>query len=337
MQTILQQDEKEFQRVLKTADIHRVSKYNGQTALHFATEWPYALNILLRKGANINAADHHGRRPIHLAVELGVCSSVQALLQADCTLYTPVSYPPLLYKALSILHLGNNLWIPTVEIHAMIETVVSAIIDRCKRLRNLAEILLDEETKVSINLSRDNALDERKATMIRKLLLSNGHEVPAALELDEHCLYDQIDFWHRLTPAVANQLYLAGFTSSLEHQEENALSPLLKSWSWGDIDMVEWFISKGLHEYSQYKRLCGLHLYAAWCSHSLLHFGMPGQKDRNKRMLNLAENLVLRHDNCACHCSPGGCTPISILTKNYLWYSHTKKKSGSTWESLNTR
>jgi hypothetical protein len=225
----------------------------------------------------MNAADNHGRRPIHLAVELGVCSSVQALLQADCALYTPVYYH-LLSKELSVLHCGCHPWIPTAEIHAMIEAVVAAIIDRHKRLNILAESLLTEESKVSINLSRCNAIDERKATMIRKLLLSKGYKVPAALELDGICLYEQIDLWHRLTPAVADRLYLAGFTSSFERQEEDALSPLLKSWSWGDIDMVEWFISKGLYEYSQHKGLCGLHFYAAWCSHGLYHFDIfPGR------------------------------------------------------------
>jgi hypothetical protein len=332
--TILQRDEKEFQRVLKTSDIHHVSKYNGQTALHFATEWPYALSILLEKGANINAADRYGRRPIHLAVELSVCLSVQTLLQADCALYTPVSYEPLLSTALRVFHCrfyrGS-----IAEIHAVIETVLSTFIDRHKRLRNLAVSLLNEESKVSINLSRDNVLDERKAPMIRKLLLSEGHEVPQALELDGVSLYEQLREKHRLTPAVASRIYLAGFTSSLEHQEENAFSPLLKSWSWGDIDMVEWFISKGLYEYSHHKGLCGLHFYASWCS---LYFNISISEDRNRRILNLAEKLSLRHDNCSCHCSPGGCTPITILTKlSILLNPDFKNISGCTWESLNTK
>lgn len=84
--TILQRSEKELLRILREVDINLKSPINGLTALHFAIEWPWALQHLLNENADINATDDFGRRLIHLAVATGHFESAIALLQADCAI-----------------------------------------------------------------------------------------------------------------------------------------------------------------------------------------------------------------------------------------------------------
>jgi hypothetical protein len=51
-------------------------------ALHFAVEWPHALEYLVNSGTESNAEDNHGRRPIHLTIALGYSKAMNILLQA---------------------------------------------------------------------------------------------------------------------------------------------------------------------------------------------------------------------------------------------------------------
>ncbi|TGO26456.1 hypothetical protein BPAE_0059g00260 [Botrytis paeoniae] len=85
---ILQRSERGLLRSVKEANINHTSSLNGLTALHFAIEWPEALEILIYNGADINAEYHYHRRPIHLAVASGFSKAVNILIQADCTLAT---------------------------------------------------------------------------------------------------------------------------------------------------------------------------------------------------------------------------------------------------------
>ena len=81
MASLIRQNEAEFSQALWKDDIHAVSSANGLTAIHLAVYWPWALQQLIRAGADVNCEDSDHRRPIHLAVACLQVEAVDILLQ----------------------------------------------------------------------------------------------------------------------------------------------------------------------------------------------------------------------------------------------------------------
>ena len=57
---------------------------DGTTALHWAVLWndDEAVNLLLRAGANVKAANRYGATPLSEAVSAGSAAMIEALLKA---------------------------------------------------------------------------------------------------------------------------------------------------------------------------------------------------------------------------------------------------------------
>ena len=313
---ILQRSEKEVLRALMKGNVNRKSPINGLTALHFAIEWPWALRQLLEVKADVNAVDHSGRRPIHLAVATGHPESAVLLLQADSALASPT---------ISLLQVALQLEDPEQR-DVIIPAIIDALVDRHSRLLQLGRAILPKGMLSALGISEFKPYG--KAPNIIDALMKSGVSVPPALRLDDTNVYDTSLMFAsiRLSPQYAEKLWSGGFRE-IDTPNCNGLTPLLQSWYDADFDMVTWYVKKGVSARSRSQKgaLCGLHLYAA-------RIVYPGNADLVNTDFALISDLqrdqTLHHDNCSCICAPQGCTPASILGKSRV------PLIGNTWDTL---
>lgn len=279
--------------------------------MHFAVLWPTGLRILIEKGANVNAEDHHSRRPIHLAVALGLADSVEYLIKADCALFTPPGHVSLLHSALN----ERN-----PEGQRILDLLVPVLINRHTRLLDLARELLPSSSFSELNIIRGQN-KERYAPRIIEILTSYGISVPEALELDGKSFYDSLGAFSgiNLTPDVANAFWNAGFVD-INEPNQNGLTPLLQSWFCANFEMVAWFAEKGISLLSRHRDapLTALHLHARRIDEysTLLFYNLGTVPTDKYYMAQIQEEVGIPYDDCTCPCSPNGCTPVKFLCEN---------------------
>ncbi len=297
-------------RILGKADPSHASNFNGLTASHFATTWTWGLRHLIQVGANVDAKDHYGRRPLHLAVANGYVEAVHILLQKDCSLFTPTSTPSLLELSLD---LDGPAQIPITD------AITVALIDRHKRLLDRAFFTMSEREISRLNLSRDK-IRERQIVSIQDSITSHGYELPDALALDGKGVYAAIvrKRSRKTTPEIAEKFWTAGF-DDIQTPNEEGVSMILGSWFQADLDMVAWFISKGASPHTRHddRSHCGLHLYAYSFGYDYDRFSVkPELASKHAELIRQVQSeKILYHDRCFCLCSPKGCTPIAFLFK----------------------
>ena len=182
---ILKKSERELLRALtrRPSTVHHSSPINGLTPQHFAVTWPVGLRHLIQAHVDVNAKDHNGRRPIHLAIALGAHESVELLSEADCAL-APC------FDGQSVLNLALR---SRIRQKAIIETITKAFINRHKRLRELALSVLSLEQAQRLHIA-EGGLCERTAVLIHKEFSACGIHVPSALELGTESVYEVRDF-----------------------------------------------------------------------------------------------------------------------------------------------
>jgi hypothetical protein len=139
MVSIIRRNEADFIRALGKDNINAVSRANGLTSMHLAIYWPWALQQLIQAGGDVNCEDNDQRRPIHLAVGCGQAEAVEILLQCDCSVFTPDYSNSLLQESLSR---GR-------EFDHVSSLIIDALIDRHMRLRELALLLLPNNSDIS--------------------------------------------------------------------------------------------------------------------------------------------------------------------------------------------
>jgi hypothetical protein len=295
----LQQSEPDFLIVVQRANINHASPVNGLTALHFAVEWPLALEYLIKSGANLNVQDHYRRRPIHLALAFKSLTAVNLLLQADCALETA--------WGTSLLQDALELSCPLRD--TIVDAVVEALIDRHQRFLSHARVVLTETELSNLGVSQFN-MSAKQVSGIKDAMLSHGFEAPPALELDNEGVYDTVDLHGcaRMTTEIAERLWQAGF-KDIHYLDSNGLTPLLQSW----------LIEKGADEFGRRSdpAWSGLHMYASRIAYPGAYFQNNADKvHADMRYLKrLQDEPSVTHDECSCLCSSGGCTPTSILMK----------------------
>ena len=205
---ILQRQEEHFRRITKKAEpsiLNRRSLINGLAPIHFAVLWPIGLRVLVGRGVDVNAEDNYGRRPIHLAVALGIFDSVRCLLDADCGLFTPAQDYSLLQYALKLSddHKRSQISLELIQ----------AFCDRHTRIRDLAESCLPTSIFSRLGLVQLE-LQEQLAPSITERLLSHGIHIPPALELDGKGLYNSFTTTGKevqMTSDTADALWSLGF------------------------------------------------------------------------------------------------------------------------------
>lgn len=323
--TILQRNESNFQRAVtkaKASDIDHISSINGLAPIHFAVTWPKALKKLIAKGANINVQDEHCRRPIQLAVALGLTASVECLIGADCALYTPPSHKSLLQNALILKGLERG---------RILNALIAALSNRHQRLIDKARSCLSSSIFSEFGII-EGQKKEVNAPWIRQELLSRGYTIPEALELDNKSVYDVADAYKRLqmTLDVADGLWSAGFRD-IDRFDHNGLTPILQNWVCAFFPMIAWFVNKNVSISSRHRdaSLNGLHLYAA-------QFGFSRSEDLEqiptdeRCMAQIQREVGIPHDECTCPCSSHGCSPVGFLhVPNY--YGYSPKKNFRIW------
>ncbi|KAI4707096.1 hypothetical protein J4E89_008035 [Alternaria sp. Ai002NY15] len=305
----MQQQEEHFRRTIKKAKpsiLNRKSPANGLAPIHFAVLWPIGLRILVERGADVNIEDNYGRRPVHLAVALGIDESVRCLLNADCGLFTPAEDYSLLQYALQL------------DESQILLQIIQALRDRHSRLRDMAISHLPRSVSARLELT-PGELQEQRAPSIMETLLSWGIDVPPALDLDGKGLYDFVTDYSRrfhITPkAAANQLWSAGF-HRFDQPNDNGWTPFLQSCFSQNFEMTDWFASRGARLDSRHADvpLTALHLYAKGMLHSrTVSQDMPAVKQHC--IESIQEELGIPYDNCTCICSPTGCTPGKFIVE----------------------
>ena len=326
---ILQQDEDQFRRLVRKAKLsvlNRKSPVNGLAPVHFAVMWPTALRLLMERGVNVNHEDTYGRRPIHLAVALGLTESVRCLLGADCALFTPSHDDSLVRHAL---------YSHTPQRSQILDLLIPAMIERHMRLMDLAGSHLPPSLFSKLNVT-PGQFHEQKAPSVLAVLLSNGIEVPGALELDGEGFYNFSDMHGliELEPATADLFWNAGFRE-IDTPDDYGVTPFLQSWFMANFAMVGWFIERGISMQSQHKDapLTALHLYA----HRMHYPGAVFEGDIDKvptdphYMEAIQEELGIPHDDCMCICSPTGCTPVKFLSERMPYHTGLTKRHVRKW------
>ena len=124
-------------------DVNRKSPFNALTALHFAVEWPWALQHLLKEDADVNVVEYCGRRPMHLAVATGYLELVVLLLQADSALESPT---------VSLLQLALQLK-DSEQRDIIIPAVVDALVNRHSRLLQPGRAVLPQGLLSALEIS----------------------------------------------------------------------------------------------------------------------------------------------------------------------------------------
>jgi hypothetical protein len=332
---ILQQKEEHLRYIIRKAKLstlNRKSPVNGLAPVHFAVLWPIGLRILVNKGVDVDVEDDYGRRPIHLAVALGVPDSVRCLLNADCGLFTPADNDSLLQYALNLDDAQERL--------SMSFQLIQALSDRHTRIKNLANSCLPPSVFSTLGLA-PHGLQEQRASSITEKLLSHGIDVPSALELDGKGLYDIP--WTgglicQVTPEVATALWRAGF-HDIDEPNNNGWTPFLQSWFCHNFEMINWFAGKGTKLDSKHAEspLTALHLYAkrlGSCEAALRQEEVDTSALKQHYMGMIQQQLGIPYDDCTCACSPNGCTPAKFLLEtDSLEHHHSHKDRIRTWIS----
>ncbi|CAN9115910.1 unnamed protein product [Alternaria alternata] len=292
----------------KLSALNHASSIDGLAPIHFAVLWPTGLKMLLDRGVLVNPEDIYGRRPIHLAVVLGITDSVRYLLAEDCGLFTPPSGDSLLQFALRLKE---------PEKSQILRLLVPALIDRYKRLQNMASRFLPPSIFSKFELAPGQSREQKAPSMI-ETLIAHGIDVPQALELDGKGFYNFADHFSsiKMAPETASAFWDAGFRE-IDTPDNNGLTPFLQSWFSADFEMVDWFAQRGILMRSEHKStpLTALHFYSA-------RLRFPGDgfaRDVNAvptsehYMDMIRKEMGIPYDDCRCACSPGGCAPIKFL------------------------
>lgn len=282
---------------------------NRLAPIHFAVLWPVGLNLLVDRGVHVNPEDSHGRRPIHLAVTLGIADSVRCLLRADCGLFNPPHDESLLQHALRLEDTQRS---------QILDLLIPALIDRHTRLLDLANSHLPPAVFVKLGLT-PGQLHEQKAPFIIEMLLSYGIDVSEALELDGESFYNFSDMHGQIRPTseIADVFWAAGFRE-IDTPDECGVTPFLQSWFCANFEMVNWFTGRGVPLQSKHEDapLTALHLYAKRLKYPGAVFAhkidvIPTDE---RYMEAVQKELGIPYDDCTCVCSPKGCTPIKVMS-----------------------
>lgn len=277
----------------------------------------------------MNPRDVSGRQPIHIAVTLGITDSVRYLLTENCGISTPPSSDSLLQLALKL---------QDPEKSQILRLLVPVLIDRHRRLQDMASNLLPPSVYFELELA-PGKMHERKAPLMVERLIAHGLDVPQALELDGKSFYNFADFFGdaKMTPEIANAFWDAGFCD-IDMPDENGVTPFLQSWYCANFKMVDWFAQRGVSMKSKHESasLTALHLYAKRLYFPGTGFGRDVDAvPTNEHYMDVVQReLRIPYDDCQCTCSPGGCAPIKFLFDKVHEDGHRKSRIRRWFENV---
>ena len=215
----------------------------------------------------------------------------------------------------------------SVEQRSVIKpAIVDALADQHNRLLKLGRAALSEDQLGASEISESKS--ETKAPDIIDALFGSGFSVPQALALDDKSVYGTGEFYGsiRLSAQYAEMLWSAGF-HDIDSPNSTGLTPIMQSWYAANLEMVTWFMQKGVSARSRHQDapLYGLHLLAVRIAYPGRYFQQDSDLiDTDLALVsNLQHDQTINHDDCVCICAPQGCTPASFLVKQVHPYNES--------------
>lgn len=292
--------------------------YFGQSALHFAIEWPVGLKILLGSGlmtADImNRLDNEQRSPLDYAAIQQNIDSVKILIQASACFWLG-----LLDETCSSCR----------------DLLISSLFERRRQLQELAATQTNSMTRGEV-MSLGSFTSDSTSRVYLQLLEEGGVQVPEPLRssvLSEASLFHSTssDYLQRPIFPISNTeifkaLLAKGFAQVDERWE--GLTPLMAmQWNSNIIQVAELLLNNGA---GLDKELPREHIQILQtpengkrhrAAHKLAFEIGKNSEARTPQLLTtspLVAKAIFSHqsvDPCQCSCSPGGCSPLSSFLK----------------------
>lgn len=240
-----------------TKDPQSIHKQNqwGQTPLHLAVGWPFDVNALIKKGANVDMPDGFHRTPLWYALFNGFAETVSLLMKADCSLRIDrFSHPIELAIApcvgLQTLHRNASM-----ERHEATLTVfIASLAERRLQLSRISATASISEGVNPCWAQNDRVLDEHASCAENTL-----EHYDIGYSQTSVCLTNLSSVYHvhSLTAEIAEKLWQAGFhdIDGPDHFFPFYQTPLSKSIFYYQedflmkIELKSWLIGKGANIY----------------------------------------------------------------------------------------
>lgn len=284
----------------------------------------------MEAGADVNLKDSYGWSPIEHACRRRCLPSVQLLLEAGC--------------ALDDLNLGYYLGFYPCFPEKPVGTelaLIAGLVDRRRRLQELAEMALSKHVLEKLRLRHDSLLDGEAAN-VYTALVDNGVDVEPSLKVTR----DMGSVYHRaaLNCGVADELYHAG-DRDVDRVDPKGRTPLMGNFHpWysptGFSQMVKyasWLISKGAdpHRILPNSTASALHQFCHNVGVQIVARGVknitlisqigirpkPGFSDHCSALDDKSQDFLLEiltrddADECLCSCSMGGCSTLTTMLR----------------------
>ena len=232
----------------------------GQTALHLSVHWLEGLQYLLEAGAEIDAIDQYGLTAIFYAATLSLREPLNVLAGKDCVLYKSGHQLSGALQQISLLERVIDLWeyARNDKLEAIFDTIIKLVVERRRKLTQLARISLDVQAVGELRLSNEAVLDRHASTAIS--MLSEKIDVPAWLKYltREHSTVYHIG---SLTWRQVQRLWDAGFRE-IDELDEWGRSPLMVQYLNLDIgdfidywELAAWLVAKGADLHHRQERV----------------------------------------------------------------------------------
>ena len=303
-----------------SSDVNERNSF-AQTPLHLAIGWPFAVEHLLKAGADANALDCQGDSVIRVACQSHSIETVQILLASDYFLSN---------KYGGVVALEDTLEVAQHD-DLLLNFIFSVLVKRRMQLLEMAKRYLPREKLCQVYPGDGRVLDET-VPEIYSALINMGVSVPSSLS--SHSTSVGTVFHNRnLTLALAQKLFDLKFRD-VDGYDRKGQTPLmvprLRLDDQEKVEIVHWFVSKGasLARLQRGQSWPACHFLAAEISlvirryHFHSEYNCHGILDQVLKSISpisrdgIFETVQLLRDDCKCACSVSGCTMHSVFVKN---------------------
>ena len=303
----------------------------GWTPLHLSIDWPLGVKILLAAGVQANGGvlghpwewTAERTTPLRYAIANRQDEAILLLLSADSgsdetdhSVFQEIIWSG--YEPSSL--------IVTVAIETMVQI--------SNRLRNLAIAHLSPSELDRLCISREDGqiqILDAYAAPTANVLENVRVKIPGALKPDP--VVSTVYHINQCSLELADRLWSSGFRDTNVH-DEFGFTPLHMACRRGQLDRVNWFMSHGGDPTTVVRghSLNAFHLLSC----GMRHWVSLKEENNPTRYPDIASRIAglfgtSCQDDCRCACSPGGCTPTSVLLRAGAWNWCEKANLFSLW------
>ncbi|KAL2062675.1 hypothetical protein VTL71DRAFT_5747 [Oculimacula yallundae] len=308
-QAIWLQDEAALKNAIKSSpkSVNQPCE-EGITPLHLSVLWPVGLSVLLNNKADISMCDDTGDIALFYACYHEQGPSISLLLDHD----SPMGSGWNQNRCLQAVSRWKDF--------ALQQTFVSHLVNRRKRLLQLALDGLPNFKSETLNLRSDRILDAQAASVFTELL-EYRIEIASALAPSFRPFQTTVYHTPYMSLRIAKRLWEAGFRD-VDAFDDNGITPfwahilkLLSDPSFYELlDILQWLKDRGVDVYNKNQQGGGMAIHALGAGtgrdeppepHTVLQAG-----------LFLADDV---QDECRCACSVNGCRVVTSAIKGSTW------------------